>query len=134
MSYEVTQQFSKDLTHSFLSRIGFLLNKIHQEQINSYDCDIFSWEYDTQEDAETRSDCVLVFKPTNLTFKWNGSRLVSDARIFVSDRKFCEISSNNNLAEFVQVEKTIMEHIIKKEKEMIESLTFKMEINTNRDK
>ncbi len=134
MSYEVTQQFSKNLVHSFLSRIGFLLNKIHQEQINSYDCDIFSWEYDTQEDAETRSDCVLVFKPTNLTFKWNGSRVLDNARIFASDRKFCEISVSDHLAFFVDVERKIMEHIIKKEKEMIDTLSFKMEINTKRDK
>lgn len=132
MAYEIKETFSHGLVHSFLSRIGFLLNKIKQEQVNSYDCESFSWSYDTIEGAEGRTDCVLIYKPTLLTFKWNGERALENARIFVTEQKFTELAKSNTLEDFVKVEKHIMEHIIKKEKELLDALAFKMDIKQNK--
>lgn len=126
MSYKIEQNtFTHTLVHSFLSRIGFLLNKIHQEQINEYECPEFKWSLDVLDDANSRTDCLLIVSKFDVTFKWNGAKVKDDAHIFVNDRKLQNVAESDNLKYFTEIEQYIIQHIIAKEKELVDSTEYK---------
>jgi hypothetical protein len=115
--------FSKDLVHIFLTRVSFLLNKIHQARLADFACAEFTWHYEEPYDDECINSFIIIHGRNNedIRIDWSGDLDRSLATI-KSDKLFLnELDVGDNLAEFTRIEMYVVKKLIELEKEAIEA-------------
>lgn len=115
---QITSKFSKDLVHIFLTRTGFILNKIHQTRVFDFETEEFTWHYEEPIDENESLLCFLTIRIDELVIDifWSGEHDVNLAKI-ESNLDFLNfLDQGDNIFEFTKIETHVVKKLIELEK------------------
>ena len=118
----ITSKFSKELVVIFLSRVSFILNKIHQRRIIDFSSDEFEWHYEEPvEEKDTLDSFITVHFDNGVSQSifWNGDFDSTTAKI-ESDCAFLNaLDENDNIITFTKMEIRVINKLIDLEKKLL---------------